>query len=195
MGRTVYWMNVSMDLYIEHEKGEQGGGTWMRIGDDLHREFNERAKKLTAMWQGRTVYEIMESFWPKAATDTSLSDVMQEYGRIWTSKPKILVSNTRRSAEHDTRVVGGEGTMKELAKLRAETEGDIGVGGATLATALLREKLLDELLLFVHPAVLGQGRPLFDDRTSIVECDLLEHAAFPDGVIMNRYSVRGASKP
>ena len=190
MGRTVYWMNVSMDLFIEHEKNEQGGGSWMRIGDDLHREFNERAKQLTAMWQGRTVYEIMESFWPKAATDTSLSDVMQEYGRIWTSKPKILVSNTRRSAEHDTRVVGGNDTMKQLAELRAETEGDIGVGGATLATALLRENLLDELLLFVHPAVLGKGRPLFDDGKSIVECDLLEHATFPGGVVMHRYAVR-----
>lgn len=190
MGRTVYWMNVSMDLFIEHEKNEQGGGSWMRIGDDLHRAFNERAKRLASMWQGRTVYEIMESFWPQAATDASLSDVMQEYGRIWTSKPKILVSNTRREASHDTRVIGGDDAMDRLAELRAETNGDIGVGGATLATALLRKKLLDELLLFVHPVVLGKGRPLFDDSQRAVECDLLETETFPDGVVMHRYAIR-----
>lgn len=190
MGRTVYWMNVSMDLLIEHEKDEQGGGSWMRIGDELHRAFNERAARLAMMWQGRTIYEIMESFWPQAANDASQSDVMQEYGRIWTSKPKVLVSSTRRSAEHNTRVIGGGDAMDQLAKLRSETEGEIGVGGATLATSLLREKLLDELLLFVHPVVLGKGRPLFDDAKTTVECDLLEQATFPDGVVMHRYAIR-----
>lgn len=42
--------------------------------------------------------------------------------------------------------------------------GDIGAGGASLATELLRAGLLDELLLFVHPTVLGWGRSLFDGQ-------------------------------
>jgi len=195
MGRTVYWMNVSMDLYIEHGENEQGGGSWMHIGDDLHRAFNERAKRLAMMFQGRTIYETMEGFWPAAANDASLGEVMQEYGRIWTNAPKVLVSNTRREASHDTRIVGGADALDQLAKIRAETNGDIGVGGATLATKMLQRGLLDELLLFVHPVVLGKGRPLFDDATKIIECDLVEHATFPDGVVMNRYSIRGASRP
>lgn len=161
----------------------------MRIGDELHRAFNERAARLASMVQGRVVYEIMEGFWPNAATDESLPDFMREYGRIWTAKPKVLVSNTRREAGHNTRVVGGAAAMDQLARLRAETDGDIGVGGATLATQLLACGLLDELLLFVHPVVLGKGRPLFD-RAESVECDLLEHATFPDGVVMNRYAIR-----
>jgi dihydrofolate reductase len=59
-----------------------------------------------------------------------------------------------------------------------------------LATHLLRHRLLDELLLFIHPVVLGTGRPLFDDPEPIVECDLLEQASFPEGVVMHRYAVR-----
>ena len=66
------------------------------------------------------------------------------------------------------------------------------MGGATLATQLLRADLLDELLLFTHPVVLGSGRSLFDDPSEPVELDLLEHATFEDGVTMHRYTVRGA---
>ena len=80
-----------------------------------------------------------------------------------------------------------------MAELPAGTDGDIGVGGATIATQLLRAHLLDELLLFTHPVALGEGRPLFDDLDEPVDCDLLEQKTFDLGVTMHRYSVRGAS--
>ena len=69
MGRTAYWMNVSLDLRIEHAAGEQGGGSWLRIGEQLHRDFNVRARALDLMIQGRVIFETMEGFWPKAAHD------------------------------------------------------------------------------------------------------------------------------
>ena len=190
MGRMTYWMNVSMDLRIEHAENEQGAGTWMRIGEPLHREFNARARRLTAMVQGRVIYETMEAFWPKAASDASLPDFMREYGHIWTSAPKILVSNTRHEAAYNTRIVGGRDAIDQLTLLRRDTEGEIGVGGATVATLLLQHGLLDELLLFTHPVILGSGRPLFDGSQSVVQCDLAEHAVFPDGVSMHRYTIR-----
>jgi dihydrofolate reductase len=189
MGNTVYWMNVSMDLRIEHAPGEQGGGSWMRIGEQLHRAFNERAQQLKLGFEGRVIYETMESFWPKAASDSTLPDYLQEYGRIWTATPKVLVSNTRREAGYNTRIVGGPDAMAQLATLRRETDGAIGVGGATLATALLQHGLLDEVLLFIHPVILGSGRPLFDDGSAVIGCELLEQATFEGGVVMHRYAV------
>jgi dihydrofolate reductase len=190
MGRFVYWMNVSLDLRIEAAPGEDGGGDWMRIGEPLHREFNRRARELSLMVQGRRVFEIMEAYWPAARDDASLPEYLQEYGAIWTDAPKILVSRTRAEAPYSTRVVG-EDAIARLAEVRAGTDGDIGVGGATLATALLRAGLLDELLLFTHPAILGSGRPLFDDvGDGPVQLDLLEQAAFDEGVTMHRYAVR-----
>ena len=134
----------------------------------------------------------MEAFWPGARDDESLSDFLREYGEIWTSMPKILVSRTRESARHDTRIIGGDDAIEQLAALRAEGDGDIGIGGATLATQLLRAKLLDELLLFTHPVILGKGRPLFDEHDEPVELDLLEQASFEHGVTMHRYAIRCA---
>ncbi len=191
MGRFTYWMNVSLDLRIEQVPGDNGAGEWMRIDEELHREFNVRARALAMMVQGRVIYETMEEFWPRAREDASLPDFMQEYGEIWTAKPKVLVSRTRHSAGHDTRIIGGDDAIGQLATLRAETDGTIGVGGATLATQLLRAGLLDELLLFTHPAILGFGRPLFDDYDVPVELDLLEQQSFKQGVTMHRYAVRG----
>ncbi|WP_433222871.1 dihydrofolate reductase family protein [Dactylosporangium sp. CS-047395] len=194
MGRFTYWMNVSVDLRIEQVPGDNGAGEWLRIDEELHREFNARAKGLAAMVQGRVVYEVMEEFWPRARTDESLPEVMREYGHIWTDAPKVLVSRTRREAGHNTRVIGADGdAVERLAELRAGTDGTIGVGGATLATQLLRARLLDELLLFTHPAILGFGRPLFDDYDRPIELDLLEQRTLSQGVTMHRYAIRDAA--
>jgi dihydrofolate reductase len=191
--RFVYWMNVSVDLKIERAAGEEGGGSWVRIGEPLHREFNARARALTLMVQGRTIYETMEAYWPAARHDDTLPEYLREYGEIWTSIPKVLVSRTRTDAEHNTRVIGRDGdAIAELAKLRDENDGDIGVGGATLATHLLRAGLLDELLLFTHPVILGAGRPLFDGHDGPAELDLLEQGSFDEGVTLHRYAVRHA---
>ncbi|GAA2610865.1 dihydrofolate reductase family protein [Paractinoplanes durhamensis] len=193
-GRFVYWMNVSTDLKIEQTAGEQGGGSWMRIGEQLHRDFNARARALSVMVQGRVIFETMESFWPAARHDESLDDYMREYGEIWTSKPKVLVSRTRTEAGYNTQVIGGDGdAVERLAELRERTDGDIGVGGATVATLLLDAGLLDELLLFTHPVVLGAGRPLFDGHHEPIQLDLLEHGTFDEGVTMHRYAVRRRS--
>jgi dihydrofolate reductase len=190
MGRFMYWMNVSVDLRIEQVPGDDGAGEWLRIDEELHREFNARARELVLEVNGRVIYETMEEYWPRARDDESLPDFMREYAEIWLAVPKVLVSRTRRHAGHNTRVIGGDDAIEQLAALRSETDGTIGVGGATLATQLLRARLLDELLLFTHPAILNFGRPLFDDYDRPVELDLLEHRTFTQGVTMHRYAVR-----
>lgn len=192
-GRFVYWMNVSLDLMIDQEPGEAGGGDWMRIGESLHREFNARASALACAVEGRVIHEIMADFWPAAQHDDSLPAFLREYGEIWTRKPKVLVSRTRTTAGHNTRVIGGDDAIAQLAALKEEVDGDIGVGGANLATQLLKADLLDELLLFTHPVILGRGRPLFDPHDRRIELDLIEQATFEAGVTLHRYAVRTAS--
>ncbi|HRQ00598.1 MAG TPA: dihydrofolate reductase family protein [Terrimesophilobacter sp.] len=192
--RFVYWMNVSLDLFIGRDAEENGGGDWLRIGESLHREFNRRARGLSMDVSGRMIYEVMEEFWPAARTDESLPDYLREYGDIWVETPKVLVSRTRAGSSpgFNTRVIGGDDLLEQLAALKAESDGDIGVGGANLATQLLKAGLLDELLLFIHPVILGSGRPLFDGDVGQLDLDLLENTTYDDGVVLHRYAVRGA---
>ena len=190
--RFVYWMNVSLDLFIEHAHDEQGGGDWMSLDDELHEEFNVRAEALTMMVQGRKVFETMENFWPAARENTEFPQVNRDYGHIWTDKPKILVSRTRTEAPHNTTVFGEDDAIERLGELRASSSGDIGVGGAGIATQLLAAGLLDEVLLFTHPVILGSGRPLFDEVSAPVRLELLEQATYVGGVTMHRYAIRDA---
>ncbi|WP_197938349.1 dihydrofolate reductase family protein [Phytohabitans flavus] len=193
-------MEIDGPLRIFHERvprpadragsGDNGAGEWLRISEELHREFNALARDLAVMVQGRVIYEVMEESQPRARDDASLPDILREYGEIWTSKPKVLVSRTRRSADHNTRIIGGDDAIEQLAALRAQTEGTISVGGAALATQLLRAGLLDELLLCTHPAILGFGRPLFDDYDVPIELELLEQRTFERGVTLHRYAIQ-----
>jgi dihydrofolate reductase len=189
MGQFVYAMNVSLDLRIEQVPGDNGAGEWLRIDEELHREANARTRELAMIVHGRVVYEVMEEYWPRSREDASLPDFMREYGEIWTAMPKVLVSRTRQSADHNTRIIGGDDAIDQLAVLRAETDGTISVGGAALATQLLRAGLLDELLLTTHPAILGFGRPLFDDYDLPIDLELLDQQSFTSGVTMNRYAI------
>ena len=189
MGQFVYAMNVSLDLRIEQVPGDNGAGEWLRIDEELHREANARTRELAMIAHGRVMYEVMEEYWPRSREDASLPDFLREYGEIWTAIPKVLVSRTRHSADHNTRIIGGDDAIEQLAVLRAETEGTIAVGGAALATQLLRAGLLDELLLTTHPAILGFGRPLFDDYDLPIDLELLDQQVFGSGVTMNRYAI------
>ena len=194
MGSFVYWMNVSLDLKIEQVPGDHGAGEWLRIDEELHEEFNTQARDLAMMVQGRVFYEIMEAAWPTYRDDASLPQVMRDYGEIWTTIPKVLVSHSRDTADFNTRVIGGSDAIDQLAALRAGTEGRIGVGGADIATQLLRAGLLDELLLFVHPTILGFGRPLFDDYDRPVDLHPVEQKSFENGVTMQRFDLRGSGQ-
>ncbi|WIB78711.1 dihydrofolate reductase family protein [Curtobacterium sp. MCPF17_002] len=193
--RFVYWMNVSLDGFIEGRPGtagELGEPEWIRIDEPLHRFFNERAAAMTMGVEGRVIHDMMDPFWPDARTDESLPDYLREYGEIWTAMPKVLVSRSRTAADHNTTIFG-EGAIARLATLRDESEGDIGVGGADIATQLLAAGLLDELMIFTHPALLGAGRPLFDSPADAIQqpllLDLLEHRTFDNGVTLHRYEI------
>jgi len=194
MGRFIYGMNVSLDLRIEQVPGDNGAGEWVRIDEELHREWNSQERALALTVQGRVLYEIMEEYWPRAREDESLPDYMREYAEIWTTEPKVLVSRTRQSADHNTRIIGGDDAIEQLAALRAHTDGAISVNGAALATQLLRAGLLDELVVAIHPTILGFGRPLFDDYDLPIDLELLEQRSFQSGVTMHRYAIRNRRK-
>jgi dihydrofolate reductase len=188
-------MNTSLDGFIEARPGSEpddGAPEWLRIDEQFHRFCNERVAAMTMLVEGRVLHDMMDPFWPDARTDASLPDWMRAYGEVWTALPKVLVSRSRTAADHGTTVVG-EDAIARLATIRAESEGTIGVGGADLATQLLAAGLLDELVLFTHPTLLGAGRPLFDSPAEAVRqpllLDLLEDRTFDSGVTFHRYAI------
>jgi dihydrofolate reductase len=75
---------------------------------------------------------------------------------------------------------------EEVMELKAQPGGDLALGGADLAAAFMRQDLIDEYRLYVHPIVIGRGKPLFPSDVRI-DLQLAETRAFGNGVVLLRY--------
>lgn len=184
MGRLIYSMNVSLDGFVETPVH---GLEWANVDDELHTWFNDQARGMDAFLYGRCMYEVMAAYWPTAAADPSAPRPILDFARIWNATPKIVFSSTLRAVAHGSRLIAGDvGT--ELASLREEFPGDIGVGGPTLASAFIRRGLVDEFQLVVHPVVLGSGTPFFPALDRPIGLRLLETRTFASGAVYLGYA-------
>jgi dihydrofolate reductase len=129
---------------------------------------------------GRRTYEIFAASWPQRGSEVPFADKLN-------SMPKVVVSSTLDRAEwSNTTVLRGD-VAREVAALKRQPGGDVAISGsATLVRSLLRDRLLDELRLLVHPIVLGKGARLFQDGDH-VPLRLLDSKAFGTGVLSLAY--------
>ena len=184
MGKLIYSMNVSLDGFVETP---DHGLDWAVVDEELHTWFNDQARRTDAFLYGRRLYEVMAAYWPTAESDPSATEPMLDFARIWNAKPKIVFSTTLETVAWHSRLVTGD-VGAELAKLRVEFDGDLDVGGPTLASAFMERGLVDEYRLLVHPVVLGAGAPFFPLLNRPIGLRLLETRTFESGVVYLGYA-------
>jgi dihydrofolate reductase len=175
-------MSVSLDGYIA---GPDGTFAWGMPSEELHRFHNDRVRELGAHLLGRNLYETMR-YWETADQDPDAGDIERDFAQLWQALPKVVFSSTLSEVEGNTRLAT-DGLSEELARVREETDGDIGVGGAALAGSYARLGLVDEFQLFVHPVLVGGGRPFFPPLDEQVDLELLETRTFGSRVVYLRY--------
>ena len=176
-------MSVSIDGYFEGPNRELD---WHLVDEELHRHFNEWLGAAGAFLDGRVTYELMADFWPTVDQDPASGPTMLEFSRIWVDMPKLVYSRTLENADWNTTIVR-EVVPDEIRALKAEPGGDLVLGGADLMTAFLRHDLIDEFRIYVHPVVLGRGRPLFPELDTKLDLRLAETRPFGNGVVLLRY--------
>ncbi|MBI3648656.1 MAG: dihydrofolate reductase family protein [Actinobacteria bacterium] len=186
MGKLIYSMNVSLDGYVETPDHALD---WANVDDELHTWFNDRARESDAFLYGRRLYEVMTAYWPTAESDPSATDAMLDFARIWNEKLKVVFSSTLATVDRNSRLVSGD-VGDELARLRTEFDGDLDVGGPTLASAFIRQGLVDEYRLLVHPIVLGAGTPFFPKLETPIRLRRSETRTFDSGVMYLGYAPR-----
>jgi dihydrofolate reductase len=184
MGRLIYLMNVSLDGFVETPDHSLD---WTNVDEELHTWFNDELRRTDAELYGRRLYEVMAAYWPTAEADPSATDAMLDFARIWNAKPKIVFSTTLDAVDGNSRLVKGD-VGEHLARLRTEFDGDLSVGGPTLASAFIRRGLIDEYRLLVHPVVLGAGTPFFPTLDDRIGLRLTETRTFASGVVLLSYS-------
>ena len=157
MRKVILMMSVSLDGFIEGPDHDLG---WHMVDDELHSHFNEQLRGMGAFLDGRVTYELMAGFWPTADADPSSTGPMVEFAAIWRDMPKFVFSRTMEGAGWNTTVVRHV-VPEEIRALKARPGGDMVLGGADLAASFMRHDLIDEYRLYVHPVVIGRGKPLF----------------------------------
>lgn len=186
MGKLIYTMNVSLDGFVETPDHSLD---WATVDEELHFWFNEQARQLDASLYGRGMYDVMAGYWPTAESDPNATEAMREYAGIWRSTPKVVFSSSLETVDSNCRLVRGD-VGEELRRLRTEFEGDMDVGGATLAASFIRRGLVDEYRMIVHPIAIGAGTPYFPDLKSEVPLRLVETRTFQSGAVALSYSVQ-----
>ena len=68
------------------------------------------------------------------------------------------------------------------------------IGSGELVQTLMREELVDEYALMVHPLILGTGKRLFPDRTPTAELRLVDSTTAPTGVLITTYVPAGVDR-
>jgi dihydrofolate reductase len=184
MKKIVLWMSISVDGYFE---GPDRDLSWHRVDDELHQDFNDRLAAMSAFLDGRITYELMADFWPTADLDPSSSAPMAEFAGIWRGMPKIVYSRTLERADWNATVVR-EVVADDVHRLKAGPGGDLALGGADLAATFRRLDLIDEYRLYVHPVILGAGRPLFPASGQPTELRLVDTQRFGNGVVALHYA-------
>lgn len=184
MRKIIYAMGMSLDGYVEDA---DGGLDWSEPSEELHRHFNDLylTGEIDTSLYGRRLYENMAAYWPAAAENPASGSVELEFAGAWMSQPKIVFSTSLDSVAWNS-TLKREVVRDEIVALKAQSGGAIEVAGATLAATFLRLGLVDEIRQYIHPVVLGGGKPMFPVDVHL-DLELVESRTFDGGVVMLRY--------
>jgi dihydrofolate reductase len=191
MRRIIWMMSVSLDGFIEGPNRELD---WHMVDDELHLHFNQELRGAGAFLDGRVTYELMADFWPTADVDPEATGPMVEFARIWREMPKIVYSRSLASAGWNTTVVR-DVIPEDVVALKAQPGGDLIIGGADIAQIFIHHALIDEYRLYIHPVVIGRGKPMFPISDTKIDLQLVEARTFGNGVVLLRYQRPDSGSP
>lgn len=136
---------------------------------------------------GRRLYETMASFWPGVDEHSEYPDYVLEYAQIWKALPKVVFSTTLTQVGWNSRLVKAN-IGEEVRRLKEMPGSSMSVGGAGLAASLTQLGLIDEYWLYVHPVVLGSGKPYFGPLSGRMDFRLIGTHTFGTGVVQLKYA-------
>jgi len=183
--KIVAGLFISLDGVVEAPE------TWHfpYFNDEMARVVGSQMADADTMLLGRVTYQDFAGYWPHQGSDVEMADYMN-------STPKLVASTTLDSVDWQNSTLIKGDVAEELAALKKQPGKNISItGSATLVRSLLRDNLLDELQLLVHPIVVGRGKRLFDNGSGQIPLDLVKSTTFSTGVLSLTYAPAGAQGP
>ena len=172
MRKIIMGLAVSLDGFIE---GPNGEFDWCFSDQDYG--MSEFFKRIDTLFIGRKSYEVAQAM---GDTATAGFPKMNEY----------VFSTTLDKVKDGAFLISGN-IKKEVEKIKKKKGKDIWLfGGASLISSLMKEELVDELWLSVHPIILGAGKPLFSDIRERIHLHLIESKTYSTGLVSLKYILK-----
>jgi dihydrofolate reductase len=149
MAKLVFGMNQSLDGYVDHMA--------FAPSPTLFRHFIEEAQGQAGSIYGRQMYEVMR-YWDNDNPEWDAEE--HAFAAAWRNQPKWVVSRSLKSVGPNARLIK-DNLESVIRELKAERDGEIEVAGPDLAQSLTELGLIDEYRIYLHPVVLGHGKPYF----------------------------------
>lgn len=184
MGLLIYSANCSLDGYINDADGEFD---WSAPPPEAFAFLNERLTPGQTELYGRRTYELM-TVWETDPSLAASGEHERTFADWWigaakivysTTLPQVVTGNTRLERDFDPVAV---------RLLKAESTGNLGIFGPTLAAHAFEAGLVDEVHLYVKPLTVGGGARALPPVA--LTLDLMEERRFTDGTVYLRYAVR-----
>lgn len=176
MRKIILGLAVTLDGYIE---GPNGEFDWCFTDQDYG--LKEFFTRIDAIFIGRKSYEMAQQY-----ADSNNGELVPGMPAM----VEYVFSNTLKSVKEGAELIAGD-SIAEAGRIKAQPGKDIWLfGGASLSDALMKEGLVDELWMSVHPILLGSGKPLFRTQDTRTQLTLLESKTYETGLVSLRYSIK-----
>ena len=182
MAKLIYVANVSLDCYIEDAHGRFD---WTEPSDEVFTFITDLVRPVGTHLYGRRMYETM-AVWETDATLAAESELRADFANVWQTADKIVYSTTLGAVSTANTRLERRFDPAAVRDLKMAAAGDVAVGGPTLAAHTFDAGLVDESHLFVHPVVVGEGKPAFRNDARL-QLELQEEHRFDNGVAYLRY--------
>lgn len=175
-------VQISLDGYIAGTNNEMD---WMTMpwSKDIEKYVEELTKPVDTIVLGRKLAEGFIPHWAGVAADPN--NLEQQAGKKFTDTPKVVFTKTLEKADWDNTTLAKGDLADEINKIKNEQGNDIMVyGGSDFVSNLIKENLIDEFHLFVNAAAIGEGMPVFRQRTDL---KFVRSQAFDCGIVVLVY--------
>ena len=186
MRPLIFFMHTSLDGFVAGVNGELN---WITFDDELFDFVGTMTDQADTALYGRVTYEMMQSYWPKAAEQPNATKHDREHSRWYKDVSKVVLSRTIRETGLENTKVIADHLSDNINNLKQQNGKNILIfGSPTASQSLLNKDLVDEFWLFVNPIILGEGIPMFKNVTGTTKLKLVESKTFGCGVIALHYT-------
>src|SRR3954447_18548207 len=155
MAKVIYIANVSLDGYIEDA---QGRCDWTEPSDEYFTFITDLVRPIGAFLYGRRLYETM-AVWELDPTLAAQSELNADFAKVWQAADKIVYSTTLDAVSTANTRLERRFDPEAVRDMKTSAARDFTIGGAAIAAHAFGAGLVDESHLFVHPVLVGEGKP------------------------------------